>query len=122
MYIYHIAHACRKTFQTEYFSSRYEAIPLKRRPATTQARIDEWILRFSDAVGYNLVPLAEFWGIPVTDPTQQKLKPLKPFLPDDDMTQLCEKRVKTLLKKYPRLTRVVDKEKLKLDRHWCPVV
>ena len=56
-------------------------------PQGDQAARDEWVKRWSDATGYNLCPLYEFYSLPLTQTMCQDL-PYAPYLPDDIVTQL----------------------------------
>lgn len=57
-------------------------------PESDQEKIDLWFSLFSEVVGYNILPMAMFWGIPITDSVSGVLQAsgLRPFLPDDEIT------------------------------------
>ena len=55
-------------------------------PDTDQEERDEWVRRWSEAVGYNLCPLYEFYSLPLSETMCESLS-YTPFLPDDIVTQ-----------------------------------
>lgn len=57
-------------------------------PTTDHEEIQQWVLRYSLTVGYNLCPLfGTFWKWPLDDDTCDELDNLVPYLPDDIVTQ-----------------------------------
>lgn len=56
-------------------------------PQDDQSARDEWVKRWSHAVGYNLCPLYDFFSLPLTQAMCQAL-PFTPYLPDDVVTQM----------------------------------
>lgn len=93
--------AYRKVFR------RYEAMPAQDKPKNNQEKIDQWYTTFSEVAGFNLTPLAMFWGIPLSKTAIEKLKDqgLQYFLPDDEMTQAVPARTELVIKKFPGLVR-----------------
>ncbi|KAI8479632.1 hypothetical protein Bbelb_426500 [Branchiostoma belcheri] len=57
-------------------------------PSDNQDKIDRWVVRFSKTVQQNLVPLFEFWSLPVTDSAKKEVSELPWFLPEDDITTM----------------------------------
>ena len=56
------------------------------RPQDDQQERDEWVMRWSHTVQYNLCPLWEFYSLPLTQQMCDEL-PYEPYLPDDIVTQ-----------------------------------
>ncbi|RNA39879.1 TRPM8 channel-associated factor 2 [Brachionus plicatilis] len=59
--------------------------------------IDKWnefIVRFSNIVGLNVVPLFIFWGIQFSEKINSSLSDLTPWLPNDEITRFLPDRVK----------------------------
>ena len=48
----------------------YRALAERDRPASEEARAQQWFLRSSRAVGRNLSPFYERWGLPVSASTR----------------------------------------------------
>ncbi|XP_078696217.1 TRPM8 channel-associated factor 1-like isoform X1 [Branchiostoma floridae x Branchiostoma belcheri] len=57
-------------------------------PSDNQDKIDRWVVRLSKMVQQNLVPLFEFWSLPVTDSAKNEVSELPWFLPEDDITTM----------------------------------
>ena len=68
----------------------------------------EWVRRFSVAAGYNLCPLARFWGFPLLDGLDIHLAHLQPFLPDDEMTNLAPERATSIVAQYENVARTAE--------------
>ncbi|XP_066296637.1 TRPM8 channel-associated factor 2-like [Branchiostoma lanceolatum] len=79
---------------------QYEKDPKKKEPQNNKERIILWIVRFSNEVGRNLVPLFDFWGFPHTEEAQAQVSGLDAFLPDDDLTALAPGRLAEIRGKY----------------------
>ena len=77
-------------------------------PRSDEDKRTVWVRRFSMVARYNLCPLMEFWGFPLTDAVQGELSHLQPFLPDDEMTNLAPERVKSILTHYDNVARAAD--------------
>ena len=56
-------------------------------PKSDLDKMQEWVIRYSKQVGYNLSPVFEFWRWPITDETKEELSHLDPYFPDDSITQ-----------------------------------
>ncbi len=54
----------------------YNRLPESEWPKTQQDRNDQWVIRFSKAVGKNLVPFFEAWNLPMSDSVQEELQSL----------------------------------------------
>ena len=66
-----------------------------------------WMTTFSKTVNYNLTPLFEFWGLPLSEQTKASVSGLKAFFPDDEITQeYGPDQVAAILEKYPDVIRV----------------
>ena len=64
---------------------------------------------FSETVNYNLTPLFEFWGLPLSEEAKASVSSLKAFFPDDEITQKYgPDQAAAILKKYPDVVRVPD--------------
>lgn len=72
-------------------------------------KIQTWIRITSKCSGYNLLPLFDLWGFPITDETKAELQSLPTFLPDDFVTDLAPTQVANILTKYPNTTRSAKK-------------
>ena len=86
----------------------YEGLPVEDVPRTNQAKIDRWFVTFSKTVGFNLAPLTMFWGIPLSKFALEELKKsekLKPFFPDDEITQTAAHRTAEVLMHFPTSVR-----------------
>ncbi|XP_035697568.1 TRPM8 channel-associated factor 2-like [Branchiostoma floridae] len=79
---------------------QYEKDPKKKQPENNKERIVLWIVRFSEEVGRNLVPLFDFWGFPHIEEAQAQVSGLEAFLPDDDLTALAPERLAEIRGKY----------------------
>ena len=73
----------------------------------TQDQIDEFFVRISLSVGYNLAPLIEFWGIPLSATGYAKMPQEKFFFPHDHLTALGRHVTSNVLDKYRRCVRKV---------------
>ena len=52
-------------------------------PKNDQEKRDQWMTRFSRAVGRNLGPFFETWGVPTSPAARESLKDLPVWMPDD---------------------------------------
>jgi len=59
----------------------YLALPAGERPRNDAEKRDQWMVRFSLAVGKNLGPFFRAWRVPVTDAAQAKVAHLPVWLP-----------------------------------------
>lgn len=79
-------HQLRMGFGWEAYSkvfAEYRDLPSAERPKTDQDKRDQWMIRFSRAVGRNLGPFFEAWGVPVTEGALEKIKDLPSWMPED---------------------------------------
>ncbi|KXJ20900.1 TRPM8 channel-associated factor homolog [Exaiptasia diaphana] len=80
-------------------------------PESNQEKIDLWFSLFSEVVGYNILPMAMFWGIPITESVSELLQAsdLKLFLPDDELTnhESALQRISVVKSKFGKLVRNV---------------
>jgi hypothetical protein len=79
-------HQLRMGFGWEAYSkvfAEYRDLPKAERPKTDQDKRDQWMVRFSRAVGRNLGPFFEAWGVPVTEGALEQIKDLPAWMPED---------------------------------------
>jgi len=62
--------------------AEYQTIPEKDRPKTEEEKHDQWMVRFSRAVGKNLGPFFEHWGIPTSQAARDSIKSLPTWMPE----------------------------------------
>ena len=89
----------------------YHTLPSIRHPRTDQDKIDLWFEIFSETVKFNLQPLVEFWGIPLSQKCKENLKKLnlESFLPRDEITEKYTEHTSVVKKNFPGLVREVGK-------------
>tara|TARA_R110002072_G_scaffold126377_1_gene263199 strand:- start:491 stop:2494 length:2004 start_codon:yes stop_codon:yes gene_type:complete len=58
----------------------YRALPKGKRPRTDAERRDQWLIRFSRAVGVNLGPFFAAWGVPTSEAARASLRDLPDWL------------------------------------------
>ena len=63
--------------------AEYSTLPDSDRPKTDADKRDQWMVRFSKAVGYNLGPFFDAWNVPVSDRAEGQIAHLPTWLPDD---------------------------------------
>jgi len=68
--------AFRRVFQ------EYDRLPEAQKPKTEAEKRDQWLLRFSRAVGRNLGPFFTAWGVPTSESARQALQDLPVWLPE----------------------------------------
>lgn len=61
----------------------YQALPAAERPQTDPDRRDQFVVRFSMAVGRNLGPLFAAWKIPVSAAARERIAHLPEWMPPD---------------------------------------
>ncbi len=61
--------------------AEYRALPASERPKNTQERKDQWLVRFSRAVGKNLGPFYDSWKIGMSAEAKQKVSDLPEWMP-----------------------------------------
>lgn len=69
--------AFRKVF------AEYRALPDAERPKSDDEKRDQWLIRFSRAVGHNLGPFFEAWRVPTSEAARAAVADLPPWLPPD---------------------------------------
>jgi len=67
--------AYRKVF------AEYRALPDAERPKTDEEKRDQWLVRFSRAVGRNLGPFFQAWGVPTSDAARAAVADLPVWMP-----------------------------------------
>lgn len=76
----------RRTFGWEPFQkvfAEYNALPAAERPKNEMEKRSQWMLRFSRAVGKNLGPFFDAWGVPVSEAVKKEVVSLPVWMPDD---------------------------------------
>ncbi|HEX4612976.1 MAG TPA: M60 family metallopeptidase [Urbifossiella sp.] len=74
----------RRSFGWDAFKkvfAEYHALPPADRPRTEAAKRDQFVVRFSKAVGKNVAPAFEAWGVPVTDAAKREVAALPAWEP-----------------------------------------
>lgn len=75
----------QKAFGWEPFKkvfAEYRALAPDERPGSDEAKRDQWLVRFSRAVGRNLGPFFEAWRIPTSEAARQQIADLPAWMPD----------------------------------------
>lgn len=65
---------------------QYETLPEAERPQTDQDKRDQWMMRFSRAVGKNLAPFYAAWGVPISPKASDSVKDLPTWMPTTEQT------------------------------------
>ncbi|MCU0316506.1 MAG: M60 family metallopeptidase [Fimbriimonadaceae bacterium] len=60
----------------------YLGLPASERPRTEAQKRDQWMIRFSRAVGRNLGPFFDAWGVPVSPEAKAQVASLPSWMPD----------------------------------------
>ncbi|NIR01199.1 MAG: hypothetical protein GTN78_13535, partial [Gemmatimonadales bacterium] len=63
--------------------AEYRGLPESERPKTDADKRDQWLMRFSRAVGKNLGPFFTAWGIPTSQEARASLSDLPTWLPEN---------------------------------------
>lgn len=61
--------------------AEYRALDARQRPQTDAERRDQWMIRFSRAIGRNLGPFFEAWGVPTSSSARASLADLPGWMP-----------------------------------------
>ncbi len=61
----------------------YRALPARERPANDDAKRDQWMTRFSRAVGKDLGPFFEAWGVPTSEAARASIAGLPDWMPPE---------------------------------------
>ncbi len=64
----------------------YENMPEAQRPQSEQDKRDQWMIRFSRAVGKNLAPFYAAWGVPISPKAADSVKDLPAWMPTTEQT------------------------------------
>jgi hypothetical protein len=67
--------------------AEYRALPASERPKTELEQHDQWMVRFSHAVGKNLGPFFQAWGVPTSESARRSLTDLPAWMPADFPTK-----------------------------------
>ena len=62
--------------------AEYRSLPADQKPKTDDERRDQWMVRFSRAVGRNLGPFFQVWGIPTSEQARQLIADLPGWIPE----------------------------------------
>ena len=73
--------AFRKVF------AAYRDLAAAERPRTDEAKRDQWLVRMSRAVGRNLGPFFEVWGVPTSPEARETVQGLPPWTPEEPTPQ-----------------------------------
>ena len=88
---------------------KYNQLPNNERPKKNQNKIDLWMVAFSKLVRCSLTPVFEFWGLPLSDDAKDSVADLRPYFPDDVITQKYgSEQAAAVLEKYPNAVRFPD--------------
>ena len=63
--------------------AEYRALPRAECPVDDAAKRDQWLVRFSRAVGRNLGPLFQAWGVPTSAKARREVEALPVWMPVD---------------------------------------
>ena len=61
--------------------AEYRKLPRNEHPRTDEAKRDQWLVRFSKAVGKNLGPFFETWGVPTSAAARGSVANLPGWMP-----------------------------------------
>jgi len=62
--------------------AEYRALPDGERPRSDDAKRDQWLVRFSQAVGRNLGPFFEAWHVPTSASARKEIADLPAWMPE----------------------------------------
>lgn len=63
--------------------AEYRALPAAERPRTEDQKRDQWLVRFSRAVGRNLGPFYQAWGVPTSEAARNSVRELPAWMPEE---------------------------------------
>ncbi|HUT33832.1 MAG TPA: M60 family metallopeptidase [Planctomycetota bacterium] len=63
--------------------AEYRALPGRQKPRSDDEKRDQWMVRFSRAVGRNLGPFFQAWGVPTSDKARASIADLPAWMPED---------------------------------------
>ena len=61
--------------------AEYRGLTRQQRPAGDQEKRDQWMVRLSRAVGRDLGPFFESWGVPTTEAARASIRDLPGWMP-----------------------------------------
>ena len=61
----------------------YRDLPAAQRPKSDAEKRDQWLVRFSRAVGRNLGPFFQAWGVPTSEKARVSIADLPAWMPDN---------------------------------------
>ncbi|MCW5766624.1 MAG: M60 family metallopeptidase [Phycisphaeraceae bacterium] len=61
--------------------AEYRGLTRQKRPASDQEKRDQWMVRLSRAVGRDLGPFFEAWGVPTTEAARASIRDLPAWMP-----------------------------------------
>lgn len=61
----------------------YKNLPQNERPRNDPEKRDQWMVRFSREVGFNLAPFFMIWGVPTSDSARDSISDLPVWLPEE---------------------------------------
>ncbi len=62
--------------------AEYRDLPVEQRPKNDDEKRDQWMVRFSRAVGHNLGPFFQAWGVPTSDKARASIADLPSWMPE----------------------------------------
>ncbi|GBC94542.1 hypothetical protein HRbin16_00326 [bacterium HR16] len=63
--------------------AEYRQLPPEERPHTDAQKRDQWMMRLSRAVGRNLAPFFDTWGVPISQEARDAVKHLPVWIPSE---------------------------------------
>lgn len=72
----------REAFGWEPFQKVFAGYRGTEPPRTDQDKRDQWMVRFSRAIGKNLGPFFQAWGVPTTEAARKSIQDLPGWMPD----------------------------------------
>lgn len=94
------------TFGWEAFRAvfhEYEATPDSERPRDNQAKVDQWLLRFSRQVNASIAPIMRLWKLGASEEGEARVAHLDPVMPDDVITRLVPGKLEAIRKSFSKL-------------------
>lgn len=63
--------------------AEYRQLPTQERPRTDEQKRDQWMIRLSRAVGRNLAPFFDVWGVPISQEAREAVTHLPVWIPGE---------------------------------------
>jgi hypothetical protein len=63
--------------------AEYRKLPGRERPRSDNDKRDQWMVRFSRAIGKDLGPFFQAWGVPTSEKARQEIASLPDWMPPD---------------------------------------